>query len=518
MKELQKNFIKIFLSDICRFLSVSATGIICATVFTIGFMTVFVFASDMPSGPASENTSNKIQITADSMNAEGGGGFAEFIGNVKAVQGAFVISSDNLKIYYESRKDGTKKPVADEESIKKIVATGNVKISSDDKVALTDYAEYTTDTMILVLTGEGSKIISGNNSISGSKITLFRSDGRVKVESAGEKRVKALFYPTEKIDAGNMRVSKAPVKKDITAPAIEVPETPAEKIVKVIETPAEKIVEVIETPVGDLKYVVGITIFENKTSFGDLNVGGLFYKDIVEAVTGSCSDNIVLAEPDEDRYSDCLVKLPRQITGEIDNFVLAESGRKAGINAIITGTLTDITAIKEEQGILWLKDRQAVVRVRILAEVYDTDTGAKFLDECFSYNKEIDEEEFESISADKKIDSSLLEDALKDISVSMGKKICGIVNKQDWKGYIVSVNENNIEISSGEKAGLMPGNILDVYSANRLEGFNGQKFFLPGNKTGKIKITDVNTYSSKAILVSGDGIEPDSSVKPRQDL
>jgi len=67
----------------------------------------------------------------------------------------------------------------------------------DDKVATTTSAEYRTDTQVLVLLGTGSKITSAKNSITGSKITFYRTDERVIVEGQEDKRVEAEFYPQE---------------------------------------------------------------------------------------------------------------------------------------------------------------------------------------------------------------------------------------------------------------------------------------------------------------------------------
>ena len=82
--------------------------------------------------------------------------------------------------------------------MKKIIATGNVKISSEKYHAEADKAEYDTAAKTVVLSGENSKVISGKNSITGSKITLNQESGQVKVESSGAKRIKAEFFTKEK--------------------------------------------------------------------------------------------------------------------------------------------------------------------------------------------------------------------------------------------------------------------------------------------------------------------------------
>jgi lipopolysaccharide transport protein LptA len=134
----------------------------------------------------------KIHITADKMIAEGNSNNAEFIGNVKVTQEKTVITADSIKVFYNKDSE-SKEKAKTEDSIREIIATGNVKIWFDDKIAESSKAVYTADTKILVLTGPASRIISGNNSISGTKITFFRNDGRINVEGGGSKRVEAFF-------------------------------------------------------------------------------------------------------------------------------------------------------------------------------------------------------------------------------------------------------------------------------------------------------------------------------------
>ena len=117
-----------------------------------------------------------IEVTADQLISNNDEMFAEFIGNVKASQGNFVITSDKLRIYYQGDLLKSKKRAKDEDLVKKIEATGNVKIESEQFSAETDKLEYDTATMTYVLTGDNSKILSGKNFVSGSKITFHQKD------------------------------------------------------------------------------------------------------------------------------------------------------------------------------------------------------------------------------------------------------------------------------------------------------------------------------------------------------
>ncbi len=163
-------------------------------------MNSFVYAEDKPNfTDTHKNKENeKIHITADKLIFDHEAKYTEFIGNVRATQRDTVITADKLKIFFERGMDNKKNPLAGDETIKKIVANDNVQIKFDNRVAVTQQAVYITETRVLVLSGADSKVISGNNSISGKKITIYRTGGRIQVESDKGERVEAVFYPGEK--------------------------------------------------------------------------------------------------------------------------------------------------------------------------------------------------------------------------------------------------------------------------------------------------------------------------------
>jgi lipopolysaccharide export system protein LptA len=176
--------------SICRLLTVGAAALVL----------VFFLANRQASAqnpvrsPDADRQKEKIHIVADLLTSDSEARFAEFIGNVRATQGDTVITSDRLKIFYSESLAASKNLSAGESAIKRIVATGNVKISFDNRFATAQEAVYNTETKILVLSGSHSKITSGTDSITGEKITYNRSDGRITVESGRNSRVEAVFH------------------------------------------------------------------------------------------------------------------------------------------------------------------------------------------------------------------------------------------------------------------------------------------------------------------------------------
>jgi lipopolysaccharide transport protein LptA len=138
---------------------------------------------------------NRIQITSDKLNAAVDAGEIEFIGNVKATQAGAVITTDRLKIIYDPDAIKNKTRAIENVTIEKIIANGNVKIVTDNLIAETDRAEYTIKSKVLALLGEHSKVSQGGNSITGTKFTLHRIEGKLTVESSGENRIKAILQP-----------------------------------------------------------------------------------------------------------------------------------------------------------------------------------------------------------------------------------------------------------------------------------------------------------------------------------
>lgn len=147
----------------------------------------------------SSEKNEQIHITSDLLTTFNETGVAEFSGNVRAVQGDTVITSERLKIFYKDTADKSENLSGGFGAVEKIVANGQVHIKFEGKQAFSDEAVYFTGSRVLTLSGPNSKVISDDESISGARITLYQSDGRIKVESDDKKRVEAIFYNTQTI-------------------------------------------------------------------------------------------------------------------------------------------------------------------------------------------------------------------------------------------------------------------------------------------------------------------------------
>ena len=166
------------------------------------FLPSFILAEDQPAEIDTKHARNgdQIQIVADKLITNDVEKYAEFVGDVKTTHPDFVMASESLRIYYKDNLSDLKSKSGDQEFIKRFVASGNVTIKSDNFTAESQSAEYDMATMILVLEGENSIVQRGKNILTGSKITIYRKDEKIKVEGSPHERVKAVFYSNKTIE------------------------------------------------------------------------------------------------------------------------------------------------------------------------------------------------------------------------------------------------------------------------------------------------------------------------------
>lgn len=143
--------------------------------------------------------SDRIAMESDKAVINRAERIIELEGNVKVSQGETVITCNLIRLLLKegAKLDAPQK--TDENAIEKIVAKGNVVFKLDIGTAYSDQAEYAAATKLLVLTGKEPRFISGENTITGSKITVNRESGMVTFEGGGKSRVEAVIYSKEKL-------------------------------------------------------------------------------------------------------------------------------------------------------------------------------------------------------------------------------------------------------------------------------------------------------------------------------
>ena len=136
---------------------------------------------------------DRIAIRADKLIADNATRLIEMIGNVEAVRGAMKIQADRLKVVPLETSPAKKRQASFKDSVNKVVANGNVRITYGEFIATADQAVYSAHKETIVLTGNPSKVTRGDQSMTAKQMILFVEDERVRVSGQGQQRVKAVF-------------------------------------------------------------------------------------------------------------------------------------------------------------------------------------------------------------------------------------------------------------------------------------------------------------------------------------
>ena len=145
--------------------------------------------SDDAAGGTNE-ASQAIEITADTLEVRQSENVAIFEGDVKAVQGEMVLNADMLTVYYRDVEGGQGNL-----GVSRIDADGNVIVSSPDETAQGQRGVYDVENGRIDLAG-GVVLNRGNNIVRGETLTMDLESGVSRV-SGGSTRVQGLFVPED---------------------------------------------------------------------------------------------------------------------------------------------------------------------------------------------------------------------------------------------------------------------------------------------------------------------------------
>jgi lipopolysaccharide export system protein LptA len=157
-----------------------------------------------------------IEITADSLEVVQDEQIATFMGNVDAVQGDLVLTSDQLRVHYRGSGEA---PGMTAGSIRRIEAMGNVFLSSPEETAQGEFGVYDVDGALMTL--EGAVVLTRDeNVVRGERLEIDLATGRSQMfaavpSTAGgtpSQRVKAVFVPPpeEPVEPGAGPADDAP--------------------------------------------------------------------------------------------------------------------------------------------------------------------------------------------------------------------------------------------------------------------------------------------------------------------
>ncbi len=139
------------------------------------------------------------------------------------------------------------------------------------------------------------------------------------------------------------------------------------------------VVRDFRAPDHDLKKTVFRVGLNNQVAAARQDMGATIDSRYLEALPQSCPA-LLLTGAENSADSQALKLLFQKSVGPLDNLALIRIGKQSGISAVVSSRFYAIAVRQQDTGFLWFRKKLPFAWVSATTEVYDTETGAKYLD------------------------------------------------------------------------------------------------------------------------------------------
>ena len=163
-------------------------------------------SQNMSINTKASNKEEAIEINADRMRSIDSGKKIIFSGHVVGIWGDLEIRSDIFELYSDKGRKKSRGDLVGGQTLREVIAIGNVSIKRGNKRAKGDRAIYHVDQKKIILTGSPKATAWENDSkIEGREMIFLLEEDRIVVNG----RVEVKFFPKNKPPVRNKKYSKS---------------------------------------------------------------------------------------------------------------------------------------------------------------------------------------------------------------------------------------------------------------------------------------------------------------------
>jgi hypothetical protein len=193
-------------------------------------------------------------------------------------------------------------------------------------------------------------------------------------------------------------------------------------------------------------------------------------------------------------------------SGAVDPNTAAKVGKILGLNAIVTGSISQFGLKKEGKDFIISQSKQQIVECTVDIRVVDVETGQILLADSGKGVAEKHSGKILGMGNQSKYDETLEGEALRAAIVKFVENIIYQVNKKPWSCRVAAVREGSIYLNAGQESGLEVGQKLKVFyqGANIVDPTTGLVIGQEEKEIGTLKIASFfGENGSIANVISG---------------
>jgi curli biogenesis system outer membrane secretion channel CsgG len=221
----------------------------------------------------------------------------------------------------------------------------------------------------------------------------------------------------------------------------------------------------IDKPQGmvALKRRIGVVDFQNKTAYGQARLGTAA-SDILITELAKSGKFIVV---ERDKLEKIMEEQKLGMSGAIDANTAAKVGKVLGLNAIVTGTISQFGSGTEGSEYLITQSKNQVVKCGVDIRVVDAETGQILYADSGSGVARKHSGGVLGLGTRTSYDETLEGEALRAAIVKFVNNIVAQVEKKPWSCRVAEVDGQSIYLNAGHESGVPVGKHLTVYQIGR---------------------------------------------------
>ena len=138
----------------------------------------------MPFGGLKHDSSQQVEVSADTLRVDQASGTATFAGNVVVGQGTLRLAADSITVFYAGEDGGG--------SVSRLEAAGNVTLTNGAEAAEAQTAIYDVATGMVSMTGD-VLLTQDGNALAGQELAIDLNAGTAEMKG----RVSTILRPTK---------------------------------------------------------------------------------------------------------------------------------------------------------------------------------------------------------------------------------------------------------------------------------------------------------------------------------
>lgn len=237
---------------------------------------------------------------------------------------------------------------------------------------------------------------------------------------------------------------------------------PGTKIRKKQSTTVD-VTEKVESKYTGPKRRIGVVAFENKAPYAQKRIGETATDIIITELTKTGKFIVV----ERDKMDKILDEQKLGQTGVIDPGTAAQVGKVLGLNAILTGSVSQFGVKSEGKDFIISQSKQQIVECTVDIRAVDAETGQVLLADSGKGVVRKASGQFLGMGNKSKYDETLEGEALRAAVVQFMDNLVSQLNKKQWSGRVAAVEDGSVYLNAGEESGMQIGQKLKVFSQGK---------------------------------------------------